>query len=79
MLLPKDEWEKTAQKSKLPKPKLDKDVLTIAVDVLEKRLKEYPTTLEVRTVLCAVFSLAMLNIIRRTRRSSHQNASGNSR
>ena len=48
LLLSKDEWEKTAKKSKLPKPKIDKDVLTIAIDVLEKRLKEYPTTLEVR-------------------------------
>ncbi|KAI0745272.1 SET domain-containing protein [Earliella scabrosa] len=46
LLLSKDEWEKTAKKSKLPKPKIDKDVLTIAIDVLEKRLKEYPTTLE---------------------------------
>ena len=48
LLLPKDEWEKTAKKSKLPKPKLDKDVLTIAVDVLQKRLEDYPTTMEVR-------------------------------
>lgn len=59
LLLPKDEWEKVAQKSKLPKPKLDKDVLTIAVDVLEKRLKDYPTTLEVRPcVLSASFRFA---------------------
>ena len=48
LLLPKDEWEKTAKKSKLPKPKLDKDVLAIAVDVLQKRLRDYPTTMEVR-------------------------------
>ncbi|KAI0759853.1 SET domain-containing protein [Trametes elegans] len=46
LLLSKEEWEKTAKKSKLPKPKVDKDVLTIAADVLERRLKEYPTTLE---------------------------------
>lgn len=47
LLQSKDEWEKTAKKSKLPKPKVDKDVLTIAVDVLEARLKEYPTSIEV--------------------------------
>ena len=48
LLLPKAEWEETAKKSKLPKPKIDKDVLDAAINVLESRLKEYPTTLEVR-------------------------------
>ncbi|CDO69162.1 hypothetical protein BN946_scf185042.g64 [Trametes cinnabarina] len=46
LLLPKDEWEKTAKKSKLPKPKVDRDVLDVASQVLEKRLTDYPTTVE---------------------------------
>ncbi|KAI0666004.1 SET domain-containing protein [Trametes maxima] len=46
LLLPKDEWERTARKSKLPKPKVDKDVLSVSANVLESRLKEYPTTAE---------------------------------
>ncbi len=48
LLLPTDEWAKTAKKSKLPKPKVDRDLLAVAIDVLEQRLKGYPTTLEVR-------------------------------
>ena len=47
LLLSEDEWAKTAKKSKLPKPKIDPDVLTIAIDVLDARLKEYPTSIEV--------------------------------
>ncbi|KAI1795525.1 SET domain-containing protein [Ganoderma leucocontextum] len=45
LLLSKEEWVKTAKKSKLPKPKVDVDVLTVAIDVLEARLKEYPTSI----------------------------------
>ncbi|KAI0358637.1 SET domain-containing protein [Trametes cingulata] len=62
LLLPKDEWVKTAKKSKLPKPKIDKDVLTIAVEVLEKRLKEYPTTLEEDEKLLAPGSVEQLSL-----------------
>ena len=47
LLLSEDEWAKTAKKSKLPKPKVDSDVLTMAIDVLNARLKEYPTSIEV--------------------------------
>ncbi|KAL1945928.1 hypothetical protein VTO73DRAFT_1930 [Trametes versicolor] len=65
LLLPKDEWEKAAQKSKLPKPKLDKDVLTIAVDVLEKRLKDYPTTLEEDEALLAPERFGELSLNKR--------------
>ncbi|KAI0694983.1 SET domain-containing protein [Cerioporus squamosus] len=46
LLQSEDEWEKTAKKSKLPKPKIDKDVLNIAIDVLEARLKAYPTSIK---------------------------------
>ncbi|OJT11683.1 Ribosomal lysine N-methyltransferase 4 [Trametes pubescens] len=65
LLLPKDEWEKAAQKSKLPKPKLDKDVLAIAVDVLEKRLKEYSTTLEEDEALLAPERIGELSLNKR--------------
>ena len=47
LLLPEAEWAQTAKKSKLPKPKVDKDALSIAMDVLETRLKEYPTSITV--------------------------------
>ena len=47
LLLSEDEWAKTAKKSKLPKPRVDPDVLTMAIDVLNARLKEYPTSIEV--------------------------------
>ncbi|KAM5530522.1 hypothetical protein V8D89_015799 [Ganoderma adspersum] len=46
LLLSKEEWVKTAKKSKLPKPKVDVDALTVAIDVLEARLKEYPTSVD---------------------------------
>ncbi|KAI0368296.1 SET domain-containing protein [Pilatotrama ljubarskyi] len=62
LLQPKDEWEKTAKKSKLPKPKVDKDVLSIAADVLEKRLKEYSTTLEEDEKLLAPGSVEQLSL-----------------
>lgn len=40
------EWEKAKGKSKLPRPKVDDAVLSVAADVVRKRLGEYPTTLE---------------------------------
>lgn len=48
LLQPQAEWEKTRSKSKLPKATLDSDISAIAISVLEKRLTEYPTTVEVR-------------------------------
>ncbi|KAJ8486926.1 hypothetical protein ONZ51_g4522 [Trametes cubensis] len=65
LLLPKDEWETTAKKSKLPKPKLDKDVLAIAVDVLQKRLKDYPTTMEEDEKLLAPDAVEQLSLNKR--------------
>ncbi|PCH36002.1 SET domain-containing protein [Wolfiporia cocos MD-104 SS10] len=44
MLLPRNEWEKTKMKSKLPKAKVDAQVLSIVKEVLERRLQEYSTT-----------------------------------
>jgi SET domain-containing protein 6 len=40
------EWEKTKRKSKLPKPKVDDAVLSVAADVVRRRLSDYPTTIE---------------------------------
>ena len=47
LLMPTDEWEKTSRKTKLPKSKVDVAVLDVIQSTLLKRLKEYPTTLEV--------------------------------
>jgi len=46
LMMSAPEWEKTKRKSKLPKPKVDDAVLSVAVDVVRRRLAEYPTTLE---------------------------------
>ncbi|RPD78643.1 SET domain-containing protein [Lentinus tigrinus ALCF2SS1-7] len=62
LLQSKDEWEKTAKKSKLPKPKVDKDVLTIAIDVLEARLKEYPTSIQEDEKLLEPGSVEQLSV-----------------
>jgi SET domain-containing protein 6 len=43
-----DEWEKTVAKDKVPKPKIDSEVLDVVCAVLERRLQEYPYTLDVR-------------------------------
>ncbi|KAI0305376.1 Rubisco LSMT, substrate-binding domain-containing protein [Multifurca ochricompacta] len=40
------DWEKSKRKSKLPKPKVDETVLSLATDVVRRRLAEYPTTIE---------------------------------
>ncbi|KAI0037825.1 RuBisCo LSMT C-terminal, substrate-binding domain-containing protein, partial [Auriscalpium vulgare] len=47
------EWQKTKLKSKLPKPKLDSEVLSVAVDVLQRRLSAYPTSIDDRQALSA--------------------------
>ncbi|KAH9858913.1 SET domain-containing protein [Lenzites betulinus] len=62
LLLPQDEWVKTAKKGKLPKPIVDKDVLAVAADVLAKRLKEYSTTAEDDEALLASGSVEQLSL-----------------
>ena len=44
-----DEWEKTKTKTKIPKAKADVEILSCIAEVLEARLAEYATTIEVRT------------------------------
>ncbi|KAG6827343.1 hypothetical protein H0H92_012164 [Tricholoma furcatifolium] len=46
LLLNQDEWETVKTKSKPPKPKIDAHVLGIVQEVVETRLKAYPTTLQ---------------------------------
>jgi hypothetical protein len=46
LMMSAPEWEKTKRKSKLPKPKVDDAVLSVAADVVRRRLSDYPTTLE---------------------------------
>ncbi|KAF8199954.1 SET-domain protein, partial [Mycena galopus ATCC 62051] len=41
-----DEWEKTVEKDKVPKPKLDNEVLEVVHAVLERRLTEYPSAFD---------------------------------
>ncbi|KAJ7680818.1 SET domain-containing protein [Mycena polygramma] len=41
-----DEWEKTVAKDKVPKPKMDNEILDVVRAVLERRLTEYPSTLD---------------------------------
>ena len=46
LIMATPEWEKTKPKSKLPKPKVDDAVLSVAADVVRRRLSDYPTTIE---------------------------------
>jgi N-lysine methyltransferase SETD6 len=46
LMMSTPEWEKAKSKSKLPKAKVDDTVLSVAADVVRRRLGEYPTTLE---------------------------------
>ncbi|KAG6866402.1 hypothetical protein C0991_004687 [Blastosporella zonata] len=46
LLLDQGEWESAKSKSKPPKPKIDGYLLGIIYEVLETRLKAYPTTLQ---------------------------------
>ncbi|TFK85823.1 SET domain-containing protein [Polyporus arcularius HHB13444] len=62
LLQSEDEWQKTAKKSKLPKPKVDKDVLDIAVDVIEARLKAYPTFIKDDEKLLSPGSVEQLSL-----------------
>jgi len=46
LMMSAPEWEKAKGRSKLPKAKVDDTVLSVAADVVRRRLGEYPTTLE---------------------------------
>lgn len=55
LLLPQADWEKAREKSKPPKSKLEGILYDILISTLEKRLAEYPTTIEV-TIVHSLFS-----------------------
>lgn len=46
LLQSKADWEKTKSKGKVPKPNMDGTIAAIAMDVLQRRLQEYPTSIE---------------------------------
>ncbi|TFY56372.1 hypothetical protein EVJ58_g7685 [Rhodofomes roseus] len=46
LLMTSDEWEKANRKGKLPKAKVDLNVLDIIEKTLTKRMQKYPSTLE---------------------------------
>lgn len=57
LLLTSVEWDKTYGKGKLPKPKVDAEVLSLVAQVLRRRLEEYSTTLEVLNILFVLYLL----------------------
>jgi len=61
LFLPQQEWEKTRKKGKLPKPAVDTQVLSVAAQVLEKRLREYPSSIEEDEALLANADTISLN------------------
>ncbi|KAJ6629490.1 SET domain-containing protein [Mycena sp. CBHHK59/15] len=54
-----DEWRKAVEKDKVPKPKIDAEILDVVGAVLERRLKEYPTSLADDAVLVSDESLSL--------------------
>jgi len=64
-LLPKNEWDKTKSKGKLPKAKLEPDLLPAVIDVLKARLAEYPTSLQEDEILLAPKNTQNLSLNKR--------------
>lgn len=50
LLLPDADWLKAQANEKLPKGKLTPDAIPVVIEVLQKRLAEYPTTIAVSPV-----------------------------
>lgn len=42
-----EEWQEALRKEQIPKPKLNKQCFEVAAKALERRLAEYPTSIEV--------------------------------
>jgi N-lysine methyltransferase SETD6 len=47
LIMSDGEWKKARDKAKPPKPRIDGQVLSILLSVLQRRLEEYPTSPEV--------------------------------
>ncbi|KAI0066033.1 SET domain-containing protein [Artomyces pyxidatus] len=66
LLISDSDWEKLKLKTRLPKPKTDMDVLSLAVDVFQTRLSDYSTTVEEdKAILSSTTEDGKLSINRR--------------
>ena len=75
LLQNKTDWDKTKSKAKLPKPTMDATVAAIATDVLQNRLKEYPTSIEVSTSFPSRVNKINLQLITGRRKASRGSVS----
>jgi len=48
LTLPQEDWERTREKGKVPKAKVDVGVLGVVGEVLGRRIGLYPTSIQVR-------------------------------
>lgn len=69
LLLPQSDWIKFQAKEKLPKGKLTPDIIPIIIEVLQKRLTEYSTTITVSPRILILPFLTFIAICRRTNSS----------
>lgn len=60
LMLPASEWEKAQKRDKLPKPKINLEIVPIIISVIGRRLAEYPTTMEV-SLLCVRSCSRLIN------------------
>jgi thymidylate synthase ThyX len=65
LLLPQDDWEKARDKGKVPKPKMEPEIMQMLEKVLHRRSSRYRTSIEVRQVPSG--SRFYLPAVRRTR------------
>lgn len=63
LILSPEDWQKANVQNKPPKPKLDFASAQAAVAVLERRLTEYPTSLEVSNWIMIILLAMALNSI----------------
>ena len=66
------EWDRSKTKGKPPKPRIDSLTLNVMKGVLEKRLEDYRTTLQVGFSGFATIDGALIHIHRKTRRRSRR-------
>lgn len=53
LLLSEADWKKAQEKSKLPKSKPDAQVLQVLQSAVQRRLNEYPTSIQVGLPCCS--------------------------
>ncbi|KAH8107781.1 SET domain-containing protein [Cristinia sonorae] len=59
LMLPAADWTKTQRKQKLPKAKLNLDIIPIISSLIERRLAEYPTSIQEDETLLRSSSLSV--------------------